>query len=73
MNNLLTEAQQILASNKSSQAAKEFMTTEQRDAITEDYAGRKQFLSASHFTPDAEKKKEFERLFWEHIKSKNLK
>jgi hypothetical protein len=70
MNNLLTEAKQILASNKSNQAAKEFMTTEQRDAITEDYAGRKQFLSASHFTPDAEKGKEFERLFWESVKPK---
>ncbi len=68
MNNLLTEAQQILASNKSDQAARELMTTEQRDAITEDYAARKQFLSASHFTPDAEKKKEFERLFWANIK-----
>ena len=69
MKNLLTEAQQFLASNKSDQAAREFMTTEQRDVLTEDYAARKQFLSASHFTPD--KRKKFERLFWESIKPKH--
>jgi hypothetical protein len=45
------------------------MTTEQRDVLTEDYAARKQFLSASHFTPDTRKK--FERLFWESIKPKH--
>ncbi len=71
MNDLLNEAKAILASNKTDQAARDFMTTEQRNAITEDYAARKQFLSASHFTPAAEKRKEFERLFWESITPKN--
>jgi len=42
------------------------MTTEQLEALAEDYAAQNQFLStASHFTPDAEERTEFERLFWE--------
>ena len=71
MNNLLTEAKLILSGNKSEKAARDFMTTEQRDAMAEDYAERKQFLTASHFTPDAEKRKEFERIFWESMKPVN--
>ncbi len=71
MNNFLTEAQQILASNKSNQAAKDFMTTEQRNALAEDFATKKQFLSASHFHSDAEKRKDFEELFWEKMKPNN--
>lgn len=68
MNNFLTEAKHILASNKTVQAAKDFMTTEQRDALADDYAARKQFLSASHFHSDAGKRKDFEELFWEKMK-----
>ena len=71
MNNLLTEAKLILASNKSDKAARDFMTGEQREALAEDYASRKQFLSASHFTSDAAKRNEFERLFRENIRPKN--
>lgn len=65
MSNHLTEARTILATNKSDQAARESMTFDQRNAISEDYAGRKQFLSAAHFAPDKEKSAEFARLFWE--------
>jgi hypothetical protein len=71
MNNSLTEAQAVLAANRSDKAAREFMTAEQRTALAEDCAARKQFLSASHFTPDTDARKEFERLFWESIKPKN--
>ncbi len=71
MNELLAQAKEILGSNKTDQAARSFMTNEQRDVLAEDYASRKEFLSASHFTPDAEKRKEFERLFWESMKPKN--
>ncbi|MDQ3712207.1 MAG: hypothetical protein M3388_08325 [Acidobacteriota bacterium] len=71
MNDLLTEAKLIIANNKSEKAARDFMTTEQRNALAEDYAANNQFLSASHFTPDAENRKEFERLFWEDVKPKN--
>ena len=71
MNNLLTEAKIIFANNKTDKPARDFMTTEQRGALADDYAARKQFLSASHFTSDVEKGKEFERLFWESIKPKN--
>ena len=71
MNELLKQAKEILAANKTDKAASSFMTNEQRDVLAEDYASRKQFLSASHFTPDAEKRKEFERLFWENIRPKN--
>ena len=51
----------------------DFMTKEQREALANDYASRKQFLSASHFAPDAKKRKEYERLFWENIIPKNNK
>jgi hypothetical protein len=71
MNNFLTEAKAILSSNRSDKAARDFMTNDQRTALAEDYAGKKQFLSASHFTPDADKQKEFERLFRESLKPKN--
>jgi hypothetical protein len=71
MNELLKQAKEILAANKTDKAASSFMTNEQREVLAEDFASRKQFLSASHFTPDAEKRKEFERLFWENIRSKN--
>ena len=71
MNDLLNEAKQILGSNRSDKAAKDFMTTAQRDALADDFASKQQFLSASHFASDAERRKEFERLFWENIKPKN--
>ncbi len=71
MNDLVTQAKDIIGSNKTEKAARDFMTTGQRDALAEDYASRKQFLSASHFHSDAEKRAEFGRLFWEHIKPKN--
>jgi hypothetical protein len=71
MNNPLAEAKLILANNKLDQAARSFMSTEQREALAEDYAANNQLLSASHFTPDEEKRKEFERLFWEDIRPKN--
>jgi len=71
MNDLVTQAKLIIGSNKTKQAARDFMTTEQREALAEDFASRKEFLSASHFTPDAEKTREFERLFWENIMPKN--
>ena len=70
MNDLLTEAKQIIANNRTDKAVRDLLTTAQREVITEDFASRKEFLSASHFTPDAEKRKEFEDLFWEHIKRK---
>ncbi len=70
MNNLVREAQAILASNRTDKAARDFMSTEQRDAFAEDFASRKQFLSASHFHSDADKRKEFERLFRENITPK---
>jgi hypothetical protein len=71
MNDLLNEAKQIMGGNRSDKAAKDFMTNEQRDALAADFASKKQFLSASHFASNAEKRKEFERLFWENIKPKN--
>jgi len=71
MNDLLTEARDIIANNKTEKAARDFMTTEQRDAMTDDYAAKNQFLSASHYTPDPEKRKELERLFWEDLRPKN--
>ncbi len=67
MSNLVTEARHILASNKTVQASKDFMSTEQRDALAEDFASKKQFLSASHFHSDAEKRKDFEELFWKKM------
>jgi hypothetical protein len=70
MNDLLTEAKQIIANNRTDKAARDLLTTEQREVITEDFLSRKEFLSASHFTPSAEKRQEFERLFWEHIRRK---
>ncbi len=70
MNNLLKEAREIISNNKTDKAARSFMTDEQREALAEDYAANNQFLSASHFTPDTEKRREFERLFWEDIKPK---
>jgi hypothetical protein len=63
MNDLLNEAKQIIGSNRTDKAAKDFMTTAQRDALAADFASKQQFLSASHFASDAEKRKEFERLF----------
>lgn len=71
MSNLLNEAKQIISNNRSDKAAKDFMTNAQRDALADDFAAKKQFLSASHFASDAEKRKEFERLFWENITRKN--
>ncbi len=71
MNELLTEAKLLLASNRTDKAARDFMSASQRDALAEDYANRKQFLSASHFHSNSEQRKEFERLFWENIKLKN--
>ncbi len=70
MKNLLTEAKILLAGNRTDKAARDFMTAPQRDALAEDYASRKQFLSASHFHSDAEKRTEFEQLFWENIRLK---
>ena len=67
MNNLLTEAKLILASNKSDKAARDFMITDQRNAMAEGYAAKKQFLSASHFHSDADRTQEFKRMFWENI------
>lgn len=71
MNDLLTEAKLVAASNRTEKVSRDLMTTGQRDAMAEDYASRKQFLSASHYTPDAEKRKEFERLFWENARPKD--
>jgi thioredoxin-like negative regulator of GroEL len=71
MNDLLTEAKQVIAHNRTDKAARDLLTIAQREVVTEDFASRKEFLSASHFTPDAEKKQEFERLFWEHIRRKD--
>jgi len=71
MNNLLTEAKLIITNNKTGQAARDFMTTDQRNALAEDYASRKHFLSASHFHSDANRRKEFEELFWENMKPKS--
>jgi hypothetical protein len=71
MNDLLTEAKQIIGNNRTEKAARDLMTAGQRDALAADFASKKQFLSASHFTTDAEKRKEFEQLFWENIKPKN--
>ncbi len=53
-NDLLTEAKQILAAKNSvDKPARDFMTAAQRDALADDFASRKQFLSASHFHSDA--------------------
>ncbi len=71
MNDLVTQAKAIIGNNKTEKASRDFMTSGQRDALADDYAGRKQFLSASHFHSDADKRKEFERLFWENIKPKS--
>ncbi len=68
MNNLLTEAKLLLANNRTDKASRDLMTIEQRDALADDYASGKQFLSASHFHSNTEQRKEFERLFWENIK-----
>ncbi len=68
MNELLCEAKLLLANNRTVKAAKDLMTKEQRDALADDYASGKQFLSASHFHSNTEQRKEFERLFWENIK-----
>ena len=72
MNHLLAEAKEIFANNKSDKAAKDFMSSRQRDALADDYAADNQFLSASHFHSDAESRKEFERLFRENIAPKNI-
>jgi hypothetical protein len=71
MNNLLNEAKLIIATNRTEKAHRDFMTTEQRTAIAEDYASQKHFLSAAHFTPDADKRIEFEELFQEYMRPKN--
>ncbi len=71
MNNILTEAKLLLANNRTDKASRDLMTTEQRDALADDYARDKHFLSASHFHSNTEQRKEFERLFWENIKLKN--
>lgn len=71
MNELLNQAKEILVSNRAEKAARDFMTVEQREALADDYASRKQFLSAAHFTSDAEKRKEFEEQFQEYMKPKN--
>lgn len=71
MNNLLNEAKLIIANNKTEKAARDFMTNEQRTAIAEDYANQKHFLSAAHFTPDADQRIEFERLFQVYMRPKN--
>lgn len=73
MSDSLTEAKHLLASNRTEKAARDFMTTEQRDALAENFASRKQFLSASHFTACADKRKEFEQIFWENINQKGNK
>ncbi len=72
MSNLLTEAKDIIATNKTGQAARDFMSSGQRDALADDYAVDNQFLSAAHFHSDADRRKEFERLFRENIRPKNI-
>lgn len=71
MNDLIKQARDIIGSNKTEKAARDFMSNDQRDALAEDFASRKQFLSASHFHSNVEKRKEFERIFWENMKPKN--
>jgi hypothetical protein len=73
MNDLLTEAKLIIANNKNENAARDLMSNEQRAAIAENYANQKQFSSAAYFTPDADKKIEFERLFVEYMLPKIIK
>lgn len=70
MDKLLIEAKKILSGNRTDQAARNFMTPEQRNALAADFAAKKQFLSASHFATDAEQTKEFERMFWDSLKLK---
>ncbi len=55
MNRLLTEAKEIFANHKSDKAARDSMSSGQRDALADDYAADNQFLSASHFHSDAER------------------
>jgi ABC-type transporter MlaC component len=71
MNDLLTEAKQIIDHNRSDEPARDLLTAEQRELVTADYASRNEFLSASHFALTAEQRQELERLFWEHIKRKD--
>jgi hypothetical protein len=46
MNNLLTEAKLIIGNNKTEKAARDFMTTGQREALSDDYAARKHHSKA---------------------------
>jgi hypothetical protein len=71
MSEKLIEAKQVIANNRTDKAARDLLTAEQREIVTEDYLSRKEFLSASHFTPNAEKRQEFERLFWGNIRRKD--
>ena len=71
MNELLKQAKEILMTKETVRDAIDFMTKEQREALANDFASRKQFLSASYFAPNAKKRKEYERLFWENIIPKN--
>lgn len=49
MNDLLTEAKLIIANNKTENAARDLIKNEQRAAIAEDYANRKQFFVCGIF------------------------
>ena len=60
----------MLADNRTDKAARDFMSASQRDALADDYASRKQFLSASHFHSDAKKSAEFKKSFWENLTQK---
>lgn len=70
MTDLLKEAREIISNNKTDKASRDFMTTEQRNALAEDYAAKSQFQTAAHFSPDNEKRVKFEQLFQEYMKPK---
>ena len=55
MNDLVTQAKDIIGNNKTEKAARDSMSSGQRDALADDYAADNQFLSASHFHSDAER------------------
>ena len=55
ISNKLTEAKQIQLNDRTDKASRDLMTTEQRDTMAEDFATKKQFLSASHFISCADK------------------
>lgn len=70
MSDLLIKAKLIISNNRTDKPARDAMTTDERRAVAEDYAVNNHFLSAAHFTPDANRKTEFERLFRESLQKK---